>query len=97
MNSYECYNMRHDLYIKSEALRNELEAAEDADNKAWAWYDNLTEEEYKACEVEADHRVNVTSKEVRRLRGAVDEVEKAIRLLDKLEVSLGFLECEGFI
>lgn len=97
MKSYECYNMRHNLYFKSETLRKQLAEAEEEDTKAWEWYEGMTEEEYWACADEADRRVNETSKAVGRLRGAVDEVEKAIRLLNQLETSLGFLECEGFI
>lgn len=97
MSSYECYNMRHNLYTKSEALHAELDAAEETDNEAWTWYDSLTEEEYLDCQVEADRRVDETSREVRRLRGAVAEVEAAIRHLDRLEVHLGYLEAEGII
>lgn len=97
MESYDCYTMRHSLYTKSEALRAELNAAEEADNKAWAWYDSLTEEEYWSCQTEADRRVEETSATVRDLRRSLEEVERAIHLLERLEVSLTYLEAEDII
>ena len=97
MKAYECYNMRHSLYTKSKVLRKQLAEAEDEDTKAWKWYEDMTEEEYWACADEADLRVGETSKEVRRLREAIDEVEAAIRHLDRLEEHLRYLETEGII
>ena len=97
MNSYDCYTLRHNLYTKSEALRAELDEAEDADREAWNWYDSLTEEEYRACADEADRKVDETSVRCRILRTYVDEVEIALRRLESVENSLGYLEAEGLI
>lgn len=91
------WNDRNALYKLSDVLREELEAAEDADEAAWAWYEALTEEEYTAIASEADSKVEESSKACRRLRECLESVETAIKLLGKLEDEIQYLENEKVI
>jgi len=96
-NALNLYYDRKTLYTKSDALRAELEAAEEEDSKLWKWYDGMTKEEYHACEAEADAKVKKSSEACKRLREYLEEVENAIRLMEKLENSLQYLEAEKVV
>lgn len=96
-NSLDLRFDRKALYAKSDELRAKLGAAEDEDSKLWKWYEGMTEEEYHACEAEADAKVEKSSKTCKNLREYLEEVEKAIRLMEKLEDSLQFLEAEKVV
>lgn len=96
-NSLDLYFDRKALYAKSDALRAELETAEEEDSKLWKWYEGMTEEEYHACEAEADAKVKKSSEACKNLREHLKEVENAIRLMEKLEDSLQYLETEKVV
>lgn len=96
-NSLDLYFDRKALYAKSDVLRAELETAEEEDSKLWKWYEGMTEEEYHACEAEADAKVKKSSEACKNLREHLKEVENAIRLMEKLEDSLQYLETEKVV
>lgn len=91
-NSTDLYFDRKALYNKSDVLRAKLEAAEEEDNKLWKWYDGMTEEEYHACAAEADAKVDESGKKLHYLRDVLEEVETCIKLMERLENSLEYLE-----
>ena len=96
-NSLDLYFDRKTLYALSDELRAALIEAEEEDTKVWKWYEGMTEEEYYACQTEADAKVEATSKKCRDLREHLEEVEISIKLMEKLEDSLGYLESEGVL
>ena len=96
-NSLDLYHDRKALYAKSDALRAELKAAEEEDAKLWKWYMDLTEEEYRACEEEADTKVNMSAKTLRQLRKTLEVVENSIKLMERLETELLLLESKGVV
>lgn len=97
MNITTLWEDRNALYKLSDTLREQLEAAEDADEAAWAWYESLSEEAYFAIADEADDKVKNTSEACRRLRERVESVEASIKLIEKLEDEVQFLEQEGVL
>ena len=88
---------RRELYKLSDKLREEYEAADKADRAAWEWYEALTEEEYIAIAHEADFKVEESSKTCRRLREYLEGVEATIKLMEKLEGEIQYLENEKVI
>lgn len=88
---------RRELYTLSDKLREEYDKADEADRAAWKWYEALTEEEYTAIAREADFKVEESSKTCRRLREYLESVETAIKLMDKLEDEIQYLENEKVI
>lgn len=96
-NSLDLYFDRKALYTKSNELRAKLEAAEEEDSKLWKWYEGMTEEEYHACEAEADAKVKESGKHLKDLWEHLEEVENTIRLMEKLEDSLQYLESEKVV
>lgn len=96
-NSFDLRLDRKALYAKDDELRAKLEAAEEEDSKLWKWYEGMTEEEYHACEAEADRKVEESSKLVKTLREHLEEVWKCIKLMEKLEDSLQYLESEKVV
>lgn len=77
-----CFD-RKALYTLSDELRKKLIEAE--------------EEYYACCQTEAGAKTKATSKKRRDLRDHLEEVEISIKLMEKLEDSLGYLESEGVL
>lgn len=88
---------RRELYTLSDKLREEYNKADEADRAAWEWYEALTEEEYTAIAREADFKVEESSKACRRLREYLKGVETAIKLMERLESEIQYLENEKAI
>jgi hypothetical protein len=88
---------RRELYKLSDKLREEYNKADEADRAAWEWYEALTEEEYIAIAREADFKVEESSKTCRRLREYLESVEATIKLMEKLESEIQYLENEKVI
>jgi hypothetical protein len=88
---------RRELYKLSDKLREEYNKADEADRAAWEWYEALTEEEYIAIAREADFKVEESSKTCRRLREYMESVEATIKLMEKLESEIQYLENEKVI
>lgn len=88
---------RHELYKLSDKLREEYNKADEADRAAWEWYEALTEEEYATIAREADFKVDESSKTRRRLREYLESVETTIKLIEKLENEIQYLENEKVI
>ena len=59
--------------------------------------ETLTEEEYIAIAREADFKVEESSKTCRRLREYLESVEATIKLMEKLEGEIQYLENEKVI
>lgn len=97
INSLDLYFDRKALYTKADDLRAKLEAMEVEDSKLWKWYEGMTKEEYYACEAEADAKVKKSSEACKNLREHLEETENAIRLMEKLEDSLQYLEDAGVV
>lgn len=97
INSTNLYFDRKKLYTLSDKLREEYDKADEADRAAWKWYEALTEEEYTAIAREADFKVEESSKACRRLREYLESVETAIKLMEKLESEIQYLENEKVI
>lgn len=88
---------RRELYKLSDKLREEYDKADEVDRAAWKWYEALTEEEYTTIAREADFKVEESSKTCRRLREYLKGVEAAIKLMEKLEDEIRYLEQEKVI
>ena len=91
------YFDRKALYEKSKELRAELDAAEGERFDLAEWYFCLSEEEYAANAEKIEERMTESYMRVETLRDHLKEVEVAIRLMEKLETSLLYLETEKVV
>ena len=91
------YFDRKALYEKSKELRAELDAAEGEDLALSEWYFCLSEEEYAANAEEVEEKMTESYMRLKTLRDHLKEVEVVYHLMEKLEMSLLYLETEKVV